>query len=374
MGVRNRSGVRAELRRGRKVLVIDFRYRGGDGRERRYRRDAAVQLRAAALAEAQRLMRLAADRGTLEPRDKPVTFASFVEGDFRRLVMVRFKPSTRRGYDRLLGACQDGLLALLGKKPLDGIGAADARLVEAGALARKAKARYALVCLRSVLRSAVELEVLAAMPPLPKLPPRSDKLPQAPPGILVRRALGEARGALRVAIALSALAGLRSGEVRALEVRDVDLRAGRLRVRHALSAGEMTTPKGRDERVVPLAPLLVSILAGATAGRGPTDRVVHDRRGDTPGEGALNGAWKRLQMRLGEPDRWHFHQLRHFFATALLAGGANVEAVRRLLGHKDLASTTRYVHATDPDMVRAIATLPGDCGETLDGARPELRE
>jgi site-specific recombinase XerD len=122
----------------------------------------------------------------------------------------------------------------------------------------------------------------------------------------------------------------------------------------------VTTPKGRDQRVVPLAPLVAVALAGAVAGKRPSDRVVVNRRGGPMSEGALNGAWQRLQARLGTEERWHFHQLRHFFATALLGGGANVEVVRRLLGHKDLASTTRYVHATPPDMVRAIALLPGN--------------
>jgi hypothetical protein len=65
-----------------------------------------------------------------------------------------------------------------------------------------------------------------------------------------------------------------------------------------------------------------------------------------------------------------FTSYAHFFATTLLGGGANVEAVRRLLGHRDLASTTRYVHATGPDMVRAIAALPGNCGETAVAKRP----
>jgi site-specific recombinase XerD len=124
----------------------------------------------------------------------------------------------------------------------------------------------------------------------------------------------------------------------------------------------VTIPKGRDQRVVPLAPPLAGVLTQAMAGKRPTDRVVLSRHGLTPTEGTVNGAWQRLQRRLGAAERWHFHQLRHFFATTLLGAGANVEVVRRLLGHKDLASTTRYVHATQGDMVTAIAALPGTCG------------
>jgi len=370
MGARNRSSVRTELRDGRKILIIDFRFKDKDGREQRYRRDASVQTAAGARAEAERLKRLAAARGTLDAEPLAPTLTAFVEGDFARLVMIRFKPSTREGYEQLLRAPEHGLVALLGRKRLDAIGTADARAVEAGALARKAKPRYALVCLRTVLRSAVELGVLASMPRLPKLPAKSEKLPAAPPLAVVVQTIKAADGWLRIAIALAALAGLRCGEVRALEVRDVDLDAKRLVVRRAFSADEVCMPKGRDERAVPVTPLLASILAQACEGKASTMRLAVDARGEALREAAIGDAWRRLQARLGIEPSWRFHQLRHFFGTTCLRGGGNVEAVRRLLGHRDLASTTRYVHATERDMVAAVGALPGNGGETADRPCP----
>jgi len=366
MGARNRSSVRRELREGRTVLVIDFRFRDKDGRERRYRRDASVQTAAGARAEAERFKRLAAQRGTLDPEPEAPTFASFAEGDFTRLALPRFKPWTRHDYRKVLHRKEHGLIALVGRKRLDAIGAADARAVEADALVRGVTAHNALVCFRSVLKAAVELGALAHMPHLPALPPVSRKLPNAPPQAVVQRAIDAAEGWLRVAVALAAWAGLRSGEVRALEVRDVDLPGRRLFVRRAFSADEVTTPKGRDERFVPLAPVLVAILGEAIAGKPPTARVVIAGRGQPPAANTLSGAWTDLQVRLGIEPRWHFHSLRHFFATTLLTGGANVEAVRRLLGHKDLAPTTRYVHATEGDLVAAIGALSGNRGETVE--------
>ncbi len=370
MGEKNRSGVRSEIRDGRKILIVDFRYRDKDGRERRYRRDASVQTSAAARAEAERLKRLGAERGTLDPEPEAPTFAAFVEGDFAKLVMVRFKPSTREGYQQLLDMPGHGLLALLGRKRLDAIGSADARLVEADAIGRKAKPRYALVCLRTVLRSAVELGVLAKMPQLPKLPAKSEKLPDAPPLAVVVQTLGASDGWLRIAIALAALAGLRCGEVRALEVRDVDLAAGCLFVRRAFSADEVCLPKGRDERAVPLTTMLAAILAEACEGKAPSARLVVDEHGQSLNEQAVGAAWRRLQARLAIEPLWRFHQLRHFFGTTCLRGGGNVEAVRRLLGHRDLASTTRYVHATQRDLVAAVATLPGNSGEAASSPCP----
>ena len=130
----------------------------------------------------------------MEAEPAPLTFEQFVDGDFKRLVMPRFKPSTREGYEQLLHGREHGLVALLGHKRLDAIGIADVRVVEAGALARKARPRYAIVCLHTVLRCAAELGILQHMPRLPKLPARSKKLPSAPPLAVVEQLLLGSRG------------------------------------------------------------------------------------------------------------------------------------------------------------------------------------
>lgn len=48
------------------------------------------------------------------------------------------------------------------------------------------------------------------------------------------------------------------------------------------------------------------------------------------------------------------------FLTALVRGGANLEAVRELAGHSKLHTTQRYVHATGADLRDAIGRLPGN--------------
>jgi integrase len=95
------------------------------------------------------------------------------------------------------------------------------------------KARGPVNLLRTLLAAAVETGVLETMPELPKPPPPGRKLPSAPSTEEVEAMLGKPKGSLQVAIAPAAFAGLRQGEVRAaLEVRDVDLNAGVITVRH----------------------------------------------------------------------------------------------------------------------------------------------
>lgn len=144
-------------------------------------------------------------------------------------------------------------------------------------------------------------------------------------------------------------AGLRAGEVCVLEIDDVDLEDGWVRVEQG---------KGRRDRVVPLADVaVVAIRAYLERGR----PALLDRgrgREDVAGVVFLNARGRpmttrdlrRVVARLGgaaldERPVWP-HLLRHSFATHLLEGGADLRSVQELLGHADVESTRVYTHVT----------------------------
>jgi len=181
------------------------------------------------------------------------------------------------------------------------------------------------------------------------------KVPDAPSPEEVEAIL-LAPGWLSLAVALGAMAGLRMGEVRALEVRDVDFEGHRILVRRAMSEETSLTPKSGHEREVPLAAGLEVRLREAVRDKLPRARVVLDDSGQTPSRQQVLHQFKRFLGKNGLKER-SFHSLRHYFISALMNNGAGAEAVRVLAGHSKLEMTQRYVHAATAHLRAAIDKL-----------------
>jgi integrase/recombinase XerD len=223
-----------------------------------------------------------------------------------------------------------------------------------------ASSRAHLSFARTVLRAALEFGTIEKLRELPKLPKVGKKLPDAPEVDVIVTLLENAKGWLRVAIALAAYAGLRSGEVCAIEVRDVDLKRNELHLRRASSAGEVLTPKSGDERLVAIAPPLRDILVEAARDKLPHARLVVRSDGAMPSRQKVLRSLQDLETRIAKTKKmqvWSFHQLRRSFCSALVRNGVSVEAVRVLAGRTHLKTTERYVHASAADLKAAVLTL-----------------
>lgn len=362
MGIRG-DGVRTETRRGRKVFVIDFWYRDTAGERRRFKRDASAQTATAAHAEASRMrLRAAASGDPLGPEDrtprKAITFRAFVQGRWRTEWLPRFKPSTRKRYLEMLE--DQGLLEHFGAMPLDSIDASAITAYAAGLRgARKKRIQsWPYTSLVSgILRTAKVLGELERLPDLPPPGKPKRKLPRCPSDEDVALLVEHALSWVRVACALAAYAGLRSGEVRALQVRDVSLKRGEIHVCRSFSDDEESTPKSDEDRIVPIAPELRPILLAAVNGKEPSACVVLTARGTTSSRQNVLERVTRVQTRHGLA-RHSFHALRHYFCTSLIRRGADIASVQMVAGHADVATTMQYSHPRVEDVRRIMLSTP----------------
>lgn len=172
--------------------------------------------------------------------------------------------------------------------------------------------------------------------------------------------------------------GLRQGELLGLRWDDVDLEAGRLRVRHTLAnvKGQLTLlePKtDRSRRTVMLADAVVTALR-AHRMRQRMERLVSGSRWvdsghvfttmhGTPYHAAtITRAFQAALARAGLP-RCRFHDLRHAAATFLLAQGMTLEDVKNLLGHSSITLTSNtYGHVLEQRQRQVAAAMDAVLG------------
>jgi integrase len=169
----------------------------------------------------------------------------------------------------------------------------------------------------------------------------------------VRRLLRAAPPRFRTLIAAAILSGLRQGQLLGLHWRDVDFENELIHVRTALNRKRRDVPPKTERAVRDV--ILVPVLAQAlrrhkreSAFNEPDDYVFTTRVG-TPEHAAhigLRALKPALEAAGLQPIRWH--DLRHTFASLLIAGGANITFVSRQLGHTSSQITLGiYAHLLD---------------------------
>lgn len=168
----------------------------------------------------------------------------------------------------------------------------------------------------------------------------------------VLAAAPDARG--RVILLLEGQCGLRRAEVASLDLGDVDLLDGSLRV----------TGKGSKTRVVyPSDETLDAIRAYLVVrGRGPGALVCHEhhpgRRLTPTWIGVLVSHWMAdAGLKSGPGDGVSGHALRHSTATNLLRDGANIRVVQEAMGHEKIATTAAYLRVENEEVRAAMSRL-----------------
>jgi integrase len=150
-------------------------------------------------------------------------------------------------------------------------------------------------------------------------------------------------------------AGLRLGEIVALEWRDIDLAARRLTVERSDWLGHVTVPKGGRSRQLPLTQRLTAALKTVRHLR--CERVLCLPDGSPVTRDRVIKAVRGAQRIAGIAQGVHI--LRHTFCSHLAMKGAPARAIQELAGHADLTTTQRYMHLSPAAMEDAIRLLDG---------------
>ena len=140
--------------------------------------------------------------------------------------------------------------------------------------------------------------------------------------------------------------GMRVAELAGLDMDDIDLERGEVRV----------LGKGRKERLIPMHEAAQQLLANyiwkertileANAAEGETKGkpLFLSVKGGRLSDRGVRRVIERFFRGLEGGRRISPHTLRHTFATHLLQGGADLRTVQELLGHVDLSTTQIYTH------------------------------
>lgn len=134
--------------------------------------------------------------------------------------------------------------------------------------------------------------------------------------------------------------GLRVSELCNLRFADLFLEEAYLRV----------LGKGRKLRLVPMSPSCITELKSYLSERsvvpqkGHEDYVFLSKQGTKISRNMVFLIVQQAAKLAGVPFSISPHTLRHSFATALLEGGANLQAIQVLLGHESIMATQIYTH------------------------------
>ncbi len=135
--------------------------------------------------------------------------------------------------------------------------------------------------------------------------------------------------------------GMRRGEILNLTWKDVDFIRRVVRVMQS---------KNGEKRTIPLSQTALTSLKAF-------GKVIDISGKVFPiSERSLRAAFDKTIVKAGIED-FHFHDLRHTFATRLVQNGVDLYKVKELLGHKTIVMTMRYAHHYPESLRSSVETL-----------------
>jgi integrase len=322
---------------------VDISVRLPDGTSHRDRKRVTLTSKSAAKRWGEERERELALRGPRQPMKEVPTLKEFAPRFIESYAKAnRQKPSGIAAKETIL---RMHLLPRLGAKRLDAITNEDIQRLKHQLRLRAPKTvNNVLTVLNVLLKTAVEWGGIERMPctiRLLRTPKTSALFHDFGAYERLETAAAELDKRAQLIVLLGGQAGLRCGEMMALEWGDVDFENRQLRVERSDWKGQVTSTKGGRSRVVGMTERLYGALRAHRSLRGArvlcqndsqplTQKIVQDH---------VRRAARRAQV---TPEG--VHVLRHTFCSHLAMRGASTRAIQELAGHKDISTTQRYMH------------------------------
>jgi integrase len=148
--------------------------------------------------------------------------------------------------------------------------------------------------------------------------------------------------------------GMRRGEIFGLTWDRVDLK-------HGFILLDIT--KNGERREIPINATLRAELESLAIKNIEGRRFVFHEKDGKPFD-SVKRSFNKACKDAGITD-FHFHDLRHTFASQLVMAGIDLTTVKELMGHKDIKMTLRYAHLAPSHKVKALEVLDQKMGLTM---------
>ena len=180
--------------------------------------------------------------------------------------------------------------------------------------------------LSNIFTKAIEWEVIHTANPLRKV--KSFKVNNTRVRYLSRdeitQLLGATKGVLRDIVQIALNTGMRRGEIQKLRRKDINF---------SNNVFAITDQKNGETSYLPMNRVCREVLSKYRDLADNAQPFGYD----------FSSTFDRIVKKL-EITNFHFHDLRHTFASSLVMSGIDLNTVRELLRHKSLQMTLRYAH------------------------------
>ena len=162
----------------------------------------------------------------------------------------------------------------------------------------------------------------------------------------------------RIMVVLGAGLGLREGEAFGLTVPRVDFLRRRVHIREQAHGGQLAPLKTEaSRRMIPADDWVLSTVTAHLQryGPGPSRVVVTNVAGRIAQRNSFGECWRAAVKAAGLPPGTRYHDLRHFYASALIAADLNPKVIQARLGHAsitDAMDTSGHLFPYSEDLGR----------------------